>query len=71
MNDGPLLRLLEMVQRELGAADARVEIGGRDPSSDCAVWVPLSESRRVVAVFETPPADAQRAKDQLVALVDA
>ena len=70
MTDGPLLRLLEMIQRELGAADARIEIGGREPPSPC-VWMALSESRRVVAVFDEPAADPETAREKLVALVEA
>lgn len=71
MTDGPLLRLLEMVQRELGAADARIEIGGQEPRSASSVWVGLSESRRVVALFDEPPADPAKAREKLVALVEA
>lgn len=71
MTDGPLLRLLEMVQRELGADDARVEIGGKAPDSDQFVWVRLSETRRVVAFFETPPLDPDGARERLLALVEA
>ncbi len=70
MTDGPLLRLLEMVKRELGADDARVEVGGKEPSSDLAISVQLSESRRVVALFEErkPSIDA---RSRLLSLVEA
>lgn len=71
MTDGPLLRLLDMVQRELGADDARVELGGKDPSDERLVWVRLSESRRVVAVFENGPSDREQATQRLLALVEA
>lgn len=47
------LRLLEVVRRELGADDARVEIGGRDPGDD-VVWCAV-EGRRLVVVFDDAP----------------
>jgi hypothetical protein len=71
MSDGPLLRLLEMARRELGAEDARVEIGGAEPADDCLVWVRLSESRRVVVRFAQPTIDREKARERLLTLVEA
>jgi hypothetical protein len=55
MSDSALRRFLELVIRELGADDARVELGGRDPSGEGLVWKSLSDGWRVVAVFDKPP----------------
>ncbi len=71
MTDGPLLRLLDMVRRELGAEDARVEIGGEEPAEPRVLWVRLSESRRVVVRFAEPPQDRDGLKGRLLALVEA
>ena len=50
-----LLRLLALVKRDLGADDARAELGGRDPTVvDAVVWAPLGERWRVVATFDSP-----------------
>ena len=58
MSDSALRRFLELVIRELGADDARVELGGRDPVGPGLLWKSLSDGWRVVAVFDSPPADA-------------
>jgi hypothetical protein len=50
-----LLRFLELVQKELGACDARLEIGGRDPQDERFVWCALGELGRLVAVFDEVP----------------
>jgi hypothetical protein len=62
----PVHRFLALVARELGAEDARVELGGHpDPG---AIWAPLEGDFRVVALFGTPPADADAKREQLAAL---
>lgn len=58
MSDSALRRFLELVIRELGADDARLELGGRDPVGQGFVWKSLSDGWRVVAVFDQPPEDA-------------
>src|ERR1700759_3285980 len=58
MSDSALRRFLELVIRELGADDARVELGGRDPGGAGLVWRSLSDGWRVVAVFDNPPAES-------------
>jgi hypothetical protein len=59
MSDTALRRFLELVARELGADDARAELGGRDPSGPGVVWKGLSDGWRIVAVFDQPPAAAE------------
>jgi len=62
-------RLLEVVRRELGADDARLEIGGRDPDDD-AVWCEVEEGVRLRAIFDSPPeANAAELRERLEALV--
>lgn len=63
------MRLLDLVRRELGATDARAELGGRDPSAPGLVWARLAPGWRVVAVFDEPPADAGAKREKLEALV--
>ncbi len=71
MTDGSLLRLIGMVQRELAAADVRVEIGGAEPSDSRLVWVALSSTRRIVVLFDSPPPDPAQARSRLQTLVEA
>lgn len=62
-------RLLELVQRELGADDARLELGGREPESD-VLWSPLpDQEHRIVVIYdEAPdaPLDALRSRLELL-----
>jgi hypothetical protein len=69
--DEGILKLLDLVQRELGAADARIEIGGADPTGDRVAWVPAGPSRRIVAIFADPPNDMSAKMARLAALADA
>jgi hypothetical protein len=62
-----LRRLAEVVRRELGARNARVEIGGDPPDEPEALWRELSGGYRVVALFDAPPAD----REELIARLDA
>lgn len=71
MNEGRLLRLLELVRRELDAEDARVEIGGREPSGDKVVWCELPRGWRVVALFQEPPDERPAKVEKLQLLVDS
>lgn len=63
-----LLRLLDVVRRELGADDVRAEIGGKEPEGRGSVWASLPGGFRVVATFDTPPADPERLREKLGAL---
>ena len=71
MTDGAMLRLLDVVRRELNASDARIEIGGAEPSSDRSVWHKLSESRRIVVSFDEPLIVPDGVAERLRALVEA
>ncbi len=64
-----LRKLLDLVQRTLGADDVRAEIGGRDPDGEQAVWAPLTHGWRVVAVFDEPPDDPAAKRERLETLV--
>lgn len=65
-----LLRLLDIVRRELGADDAHLEVGGRDPQSDHTVWVALATHWRVVATFGRRPSDPRGLQERLELLVE-
>jgi hypothetical protein len=67
----PLLRLLDLVQRELGASDARAEIGGRAPQDPRLVFCDLPNALRLVAVFDHEPADRAALGARLRALAEA
>ncbi len=64
-----LRKLLEVVRRDLSAADVRAEIGGRDPEDPRLVWAPLAPGWRVVAVFDAVPEDPDALRERLEALV--
>ena len=66
-----LHRLLDLVQQELEAEDARVEIGGRDPEDPRLIWATLPTGWRVVAVMPAPPEDGAAAREKLATLVGA
>lgn len=65
-----LLRFLEIVRRELGADDVRGEIGGRDPAEG-TIWAMTPGGVRVVAVFESTPADLDDKRVKLKALAES
>lgn len=71
MKDQPWIKLLDMLQKRLGAQDARIEIGGRDPSDPRCVWAQLEEGRRVVLVYEETPRDRAGAEARLLALLES
>ncbi len=64
-----LLKLLEVVRRELGADDSRAEIGGREPTGDRVVVGRLGEGWRVVVTFDAPPPDPTAKKAKLDTLL--
>jgi hypothetical protein len=51
-----LNRVLELVCRELGCEDARLELGGRPPEGPHAIFAEMSQGWRLVALFDDPPA---------------
>lgn len=69
MVDPGLLRLLELVTRELQCADARIEIGGKEPTDPRFVHRPAFASGRLVAIFDAEPEDRAKVEQRLDALV--
>lgn len=69
VSDAQLLRLLELIRRELGAKDARAELGGDEPDDDRLVWCKLPGSWRMVAVFDEIPEDRDVLTERLKGLV--
>jgi len=66
-----LLRLLELVRRDLAALDARAEIGGADPEDPRLVWVPHAGGFRVVVVFAEAPTHPEALRARLLELVES
>jgi hypothetical protein len=69
MSDAALLRLLQLLSQKLGAADARVEIGGQPPTDEHVVWTELSGGRRVVLCFDARVPDAEAKRQRLDAIL--
>jgi hypothetical protein len=55
MAEAGIRRFLDLVVRELGAADARIEIGGKDSDEPRTLRHQLANGWRVVAVFDEVP----------------
>lgn len=66
-----LLRLLDLVRQDLGAADARAEIGGGEPTDPKLVWAAHPGGFRVVVVFNEAPADPGDKHRRLVELLES
>jgi len=65
VNTESLLRLIELVRRELGADDARLELGGRDPDDPRLLFRMLPNGFRVVAVFAEAPVQRELLEEKL------
>lgn len=65
MTTDAIERVLSLVQKEIGCADARLEIGGHPPEAAEIVYAPLSGGARLVAVFDSPPDDRPRVEYRL------
>lgn len=68
--DPSLSRFLDLVVRELGAIDARIELGGKDPDDPRLVFRTSASGARVVAVFAEPPENRAVIEARLAALGD-
>jgi hypothetical protein len=68
MSDPALLAFLTLLQRELGADDAYLQLGGKATESGGRFFHELSEATRVVVVFEERPADPADIHSRLAAL---
>ncbi|MBN1608325.1 MAG: hypothetical protein JW940_16970 [Polyangiaceae bacterium] len=67
----PVIRLLDVVKRELGSVDARAELGGMEPSDPRLVWCTAPAGWRLVAVFEEPPHDPADKRAKLESLAES
>jgi len=70
MAQGALLRFLDLLRQELGADDARAEVGGRRPDDARLLWSELPGGWRLVVVFDTPPEDRKAKQEHLQRLVE-
>lgn len=66
-----LLRLLELVRRELGAEDAHVRLGERDPDDPRELVHELRPGCRVVVRFAEPPSRPHAVGPRLAELAEA
>jgi hypothetical protein len=66
-----MLKVLDVIRRTLGADDARLEIGGKDPDSPLVLWRNVPDIGRVVAVFREPPPDPESTAKHLAELVSS
>ncbi len=64
-------RLLELVQRQLDADDARVEFGGKDPTDPRQLFCALPSGGRLVVCFYQPPPARASVQGRLEALAEA
>jgi len=71
VSDLSIERWLELVRRQLEADDARVEIGGKDPSDPRHVFCTLAGGSRLVACFREAPPDRADVQRRLEALAEA
>ena len=65
MRQSAMLRFLELLQAELGADDARAELGGKDPTDPRALFTVIPGGFRVVALFAEPPHDREMKQHKL------
>lgn len=66
-----LLKLLDVVQRELGAEEARIELGTREPDDERILSASLKGGWRLVLVFAAPPLERDEAIAKLEAFADS
>jgi hypothetical protein len=60
-----LLKLLDVVQRELGADEARIELGTREAEDPCVLSASLRSGWRLVVVFSSAPASRDEVLEKL------
>jgi hypothetical protein len=68
MSDPALQAFLAVLQRELGADDAYLQLGGKQTDGDGRFFHALGEGTSVVAVFAEPPPDSATVHTRLGAL---
>ena len=64
-----LLRLLEYIERDFGASEARAQIGGRDPSDARTLSAAFGPAWRVVVTFAAPIENREQLAQQLDSLL--
>ncbi|MFI5307401.1 MAG: hypothetical protein ACHQ53_08625 [Polyangiales bacterium] len=65
MRQAAMLRFLELLCKEIGAVDARAELGGRDPDDPRSLFINLPGGFRLVALFEAAPEDRAEKQSRL------
>jgi hypothetical protein len=60
-----VFKWLSLVTRELGAADAKLELGGAAPTDERVLHRPVPGGFRLVVTFAEPPADRDKAMSTL------
>jgi hypothetical protein len=68
MSDPALQAFLSVLQRELGADDAYLQLGGKATDGQGRFFHALGEATNVVVVFAEPPADSDTVHVRLAAL---
>jgi len=68
MLDPALHALLSLVQRELAADDAYLQLGGRAEDTDRKLFHPVQEATNLVVCFAEPPADLAAVRTRVAAL---
>ncbi len=68
MPDASLYRFLDLVERELGAVDAYLQLGGKEPRAGTLLFHDLDGGSRVVVVFAEPPEQPSALQTRLAAL---
>lgn len=66
----PLLRFLALVERELGASEARLELSAHEPTED-VIWAPMAHGFRVVVAMPADDVDVSTLRSRLASLVDS
>src|SRR4029079_1255258 len=70
MAEAGIRRFLDLVARELGATDARLEIGGKDTPEPKMLRYQLANGWRVVALFDEVPRDRPALERRLSTLAE-
>lgn len=70
MSEPGIQRFLELVARELGAVDARIEIGGREPDDSRVVSHRMLNGWRVLALFDQDGIDKPALERRLAAMAE-
>jgi len=60
LSDHSITRLLDLITRELGALESRIEFGGTPPDDASTLWATLPGGWRVVTRFDNPRDDAKQ-----------